>query len=265
MVYHLRKTLAKAIATINNFWYTKSRNLIRGARVVGSEKTNIEQSAEVSLPERIAAQLRRDILNGKYAPGATIKERDNAAELGVSRTPMREAIRILAKDGLLVLRPARSPIVAQPSFKQIADNIEVLTALELLSADLACRVASDAQINDIVAAQDRFERQYDVLEPVEVFELDMQVHLAIARASNNEVLIDTHRSILARMWRARFLSARRQDSRDRVLRQHSMIIDGLKRRDPDMVRNILSDHLEHILIKVRDYFEHEDAEATKAS
>ncbi|MCR9111480.1 MAG: FCD domain-containing protein, partial [Rhodobacteraceae bacterium] len=86
-----------------------------------------------------------------------------------------------------------------------------------------------------------------------------------ARASNNEVLIDTHRSILARMWRARFLSARRQDSRDRVLRQHSMIIDGLKRRDPDMVRNILSDHLEHILIKVRDYFEHEDAEATKAS
>ncbi|SHI06147.1 GntR family transcriptional regulator [Marivita hallyeonensis] len=233
--------------------------------MVGSDDGNFDVDTDASLPERIAAQLRRDILNGKFAPGTTIKERDNAAEMGVSRTPMREAIRILAKEGLLVLRPARSPIVSEPSFKQIADNIEVLTALELLSADLACQTATDAQINEIVLAQDRFASQYDVLEPVEVFELDMQVHLAIARASNNDVLIETHRSILGRMWRARFLSARRQDSRDRVLRQHALIVEGLKRRDADAVRGILSDHLEHILIKVREYFEHEEAETAEAS
>ncbi|MEQ9673915.1 MAG: winged helix-turn-helix domain-containing protein, partial [Roseovarius indicus] len=68
--------------------------------------------AEGILAEQIANQLRRDILRGKLAPGASIKERDNAAEMGVSRTPMREAIRILAQDGLVILRPARSPIVA---------------------------------------------------------------------------------------------------------------------------------------------------------
>ena len=220
---------------------------------------------EVSLPEQIAAQLRRDILNGKFAPGATLKERDNAADMGVSRTPMREAIRILAKEGLVVLRPARSPIVAQPTFKQISDNIEVLTALELLSADLACQKATDAQITDIEDAQNRFASEYDTLEPVEVFELDMQVHLAIARASNNDVLIETHRSMLARMWRARFLSARRQDSRGRVMRQHALIIDGLKKRDADFVRLSLSDHLEHLLVNVRDYFESDETAQVAAS
>lgn len=221
--------------------------------------------APASLPEQIAAQLRRDILAGKHAPGATIKERDNAADMGVSRTPMREAIRILAQEGLVVLRPARSPIVAQPTFKQVSDNLEVLTALELLSADLACQTGTDDQIKAIVDAQYQFAAEYDSREPVDVFELDMQVHLAIAQASNNDVLIETHRSMLARLWRARYLSARRQDSRARVMRQHTLIIDGLVKRDADLVRLSLSDHLEHLLVNVRDYFESDDSDQAAAS
>ncbi len=220
-----------------------------------------EVHAKDTLPEQIAAQLRRDILNGKFAPGTTIKERDNAQEMGVSRTPMREAIRTLANEGLLILRPARSPIVAKLSFKQIADNIEVLTALELLSADLACMNASNDQLNQIVEMNERFGRMYDQLEPVELFELDMAFHVAIAEASNNAVLAETHRAILARMWRARFLSARRKGSRGRVTRQHNLITEGLKHRDPAQVRVNLQDHLEHLLVNVREYFE--DADTTE--
>lgn len=230
--------------------------------MVGKIQNTGEVHSRDTLPEQIAAQLRREILNGKFAPGTTIKERDNAQEMGVSRTPMREAIRILANEGLVVLRPARSPIVAQPSFKQIADNIEVLTALELLSADLACQNASDAQIARIVDLNDRFARLNDSLEKVELFELDMAFHIAIAEASNNAVLAETHRAILARMWRARFLSARRKTSRGRVLTQHKLITEGLRLRDPDMVRVNLQDHLEHLLVNVRDYFE--DADARRA-
>lgn len=210
-----------------------------------------------TLPEQIAAQLRREILRGKLAPGAPIKERDNAAEMGVSRTPMREAIRILAKEGLVQLRPARSPIVAQPSFKQIADHIEVLSALELLSAELACNRASDDQIEEIAALQEQMEALYDDLDAVDVFEIDMNFHIAIVRASGNKVLTDTHRAILARLWRARFLSARRKRSRDRVLRQHRDIVSGLRARDPDVVRKHLQSHLEHLLVNVQDFFEHE--------
>ncbi|MDA7426159.1 GntR family transcriptional regulator [Thalassococcus lentus] len=214
--------------------------------------------ADETLPQQIATRLRRDILRGKLEPGHSIKERDNANELGVSRTPMREAIRILATEGLVILRPARSPIVAKPSFKQIADNIEVLSALELLSADLACQNATSDQIDSIAEADARMTRQYETLDPVDLFELDMDFHIAIAQASNNAVLVETHRAILARMWRARYLAARRKRSRDRVIRQHGLIVEGLKARDPDAVRITLQDHLEHLLVNVREYFENEE-------
>lgn len=236
----------------------------QGDKLVENMGQTGQVHAKDTLPEQIAAQLRRDILNGKFAPGTTIKERDNAQEMGVSRTPMREAIRTLANEGLLILRPARSPIVAQPSFKQIADNIEVLTALELLSADLACQKASDDQIAQIVEMNDRFGRMYDKMDPVELFELDMGFHVAIAEASNNAVLAETHRAILARMWRARFLSARRKGSRGRVITQHNLITEGLKHRDAEQVRINLQDHLEHLLVNVREYFEDSDAESPHA-
>lgn len=213
--------------------------------------------AETPLPEQIAAQLRRDILRGKLPPGAQVKERDNAADMGVSRTPMREAIRILAKEGLVVLRPSRSPIVAQPSFKEIADHIEVLTALEMLSGELACERASDAQIAEIAAIAARMEELYDQIDMLDLFEIDMSFHIAIAAASNNAVLAEAHRAILARLWRARFLSASRKRSRDRVLRQHGAIVEGLQKRNPEMVKVNMNSHLEHMLVNVREYFEHE--------
>ncbi|MDZ4134172.1 MAG: GntR family transcriptional regulator, partial [Paracoccaceae bacterium] len=85
--------------------------------------------AEHSLAEQIASSLRRDILLGKLAPGALIKERDSSADRGVSRTPLREAIRILASEGLVVLRPSRSPVVANPSLKEIIDDLVVMNTL----------------------------------------------------------------------------------------------------------------------------------------
>ncbi|MEQ8293257.1 MAG: GntR family transcriptional regulator [Roseovarius sp.] len=212
--------------------------------------------AEGILAEQIANQLRRDILRGKLAPGASIKERDNAAEMGVSRTPMREAIRILAQDGLVILRPARSPIVAQPTLREVEDNIEVLTSLEMLSGELAVERASDEQIREIVEAQSRMEQLYDELDMVDVFELDMEFHKTIVRAANNRVLAETHGAILARLWRARYLSASRKRSRDRVLEQHNAIATGLCNRDVEMVKRHLHSHLEHLVINVRDYFEH---------
>ncbi|MBK5933695.1 GntR family transcriptional regulator [Rhodovulum imhoffii] len=211
--------------------------------------------AENTLAEQIATQLRRDILRGKLVPGTSVKERDNAAEMGVSRTPMREAIRILAKEGLVILRPARSPIVAELSLHEVENNIEVLTALEMLSGELAVKRASDTQLQEIADIQSRMERLYDDLNMVDVFELDMEFHKAIVRAAGNQVLADTHGAILARLWRARYLSASRKRSRDRVLAQHNAIVAGLRARDTEMIKQHLHSHLEHLVINVRDFFE----------
>lgn len=218
---------------------------------------------ESTLPEQIATRLRRDILRGDLAPGTAVKERDHAAELGVSRTPLREAIRILAREGLVQLRPARSPIVAQPSFEEVAHNIEVMSALEVLSARLACERATDEQIEEIAAVAARMEREYDTLDMLDVFEIDMSFHRAIAAAAGNPVLAEIHHSLLARLWRARYLSASRKRSRDRVLRQHSEIVAALRARDAERVAEHVGAHLHHLLVNVEDFFE-TDAETRRA-
>lgn len=217
--------------------------------------------SDTTLAEQIAHQLRRDILRGKLAPGDPIKERVNAGGMGVSRTPMREAIRILAKEGLVILRPSRSPVVANPTLKEATDAIEVLMALELLSGELACRQASDADIAAVEAIQTKMEARYDNADKLDLFEIDMSLHLAIAQASNNASLAETHRAYLERLWRIRYLSASQRESRERVLRQHRAIVDGLKARDAAAVHAAIQEHLEHLSLNVRKRFDTEAVEA----
>ncbi|SFP43862.1 GntR family transcriptional regulator [Tranquillimonas alkanivorans] len=220
--------------------------------------------ADKTLPEQIADRLRRDILRGKLPPGSTVKERDNAAELGVSRTPMREAIRILAREGLVILRPARSPIVADPSLKEVTDDLEVMSALEVLSGELACRAATSDEIAAIRAIHERMAREFDSMEPVDLFEIDMSFHRAIARASHNPSLEETHAGYLARLWRARYLSASRRRSRDRVLRQHGAIVEGLEARDVEQVAGTIQSHLYHLVANISDVFQKREAEDAAA-
>lgn len=212
-----------------------------------------------TLPQRIANHLRREILRGNLAPGTAIKERDKAAELGVSRTPLREAIRILAKEELVLLRPARSPVVANPSLKEVTDAIEVLTALEVLSGRLACENATDAEIAEIRAIHEHMTTVYGKIDSLDLFEIDMNFHIAIARASHNPSLAETHGAYLARLWRARYLSARKKRSRERVLRQHGNIVAGLETREPALVVPEIESHLKHLAINIRDFFEARDA------
>ncbi|ETX12998.1 GntR family transcriptional regulator [Roseivivax halodurans JCM 10272] len=216
---------------------------------------------EPTLPEQIARKLRRDILRGVLAPGAAVKERDNAARLGVSRTPMREAIRILAKEGLLMLRPSRSPVVAQPTFREISDWVEVLLALETLSAELACRHASAAEIADLRRITASMDARFDIADPLDIFEIDMRFHTGIARASHNAALAETHGAYLARLWRARFLSAAQRRNRARVVTDHSRILDTIEARDGAAARSAIDFHLGHLAEDIRAAIEAEESAA----
>lgn len=213
--------------------------------------------AEQTLAENIANELRRSILRGKLPPGATIKERDNAAELGVSRTPMREAIRILAKEGLVQLRPSRSPIVAQPNFKSVEDEAQVLIALEKLSAELAVQNASDEDIDRIAAIVDHMAEHFDTADPLDMFEIDMSFHTAIADASKNNALAETHRTFLQRLWRARYMAASQRRNRERVVNEHTLILNALRSRDPNAARAAIDNHLWHLAEDIRKVIEQE--------
>lgn len=201
---------------------------------------------EQTLPEQIANQLRRDILRGKLAPGDSLKERDGAAELGVSRTPMREAIRIVAQEGLIELRPARSPIVALRSIKEIVDDVEVLLAIEKLSAELACTRASDHDIAKIANIVDEMASNFSTMDPLDMFEIDMRFHAAIATAAHNEPLAEIHSRFLARLWRARFLAAVKRRNRASVIAHHTAILTALRNRDIIAIREAIDIHLSRL-------------------
>ncbi|GGG60458.1 transcriptional regulator [Salipiger pallidus] len=196
-----------------------------------------------TLAEQIAARLRREILRGTLPPGAQLRERDSAAAMGVSRTPMREAIRILAKDGLLVLRPARSPLVAAPTASEVRDQVIVLQSLEVLSAQLACDNATAEDLEALHALQGRILREIDDMDPLEAFELDMAFHLRVAQASHNAALAQTHGEYLARLWRARYLQARMDRNRARVTRDHGTILAALKARNREAAGQAVEAHL----------------------
>lgn len=195
------------------------------------------------LASQIAHQLRRNILLGKLQPGSTIKERDNATELGVSRTPLREAIRILATEGLVELRTARSPIVSVPTIKQIADDVEVLLSVEQLSGELACVRATEQDISNLRQIVDKMDKGFETVDPLDMFEIDMSFHRAIAEASHNASLAEIHGTFLARLWRARYLAAVQRRNRSRVIDHHSEIVSALDARDAPRVRIAIQTHL----------------------
>lgn len=219
--------------------------------------------AEDTLAENIANQLRRNILRGKLPPGTSIKERDNAAEMGVSRTPMREAIRILAKEGLIHLRPSRSPIVAPLDFKEISDQAEVLIALEKLSAELACKYATEDDLKQIGEIVDFMAEKFYETDPLDMFEIDMSFHTAIAKASHNDALAETHQTFLQRLWHARYLAASQRRNRQRVVTEHTHILNAMRAHDVEAARNAIDQHLWHLAEDIRALIkDQQDAESS---
>ena len=202
--------------------------------------------SEKNLAEQIANDLRRSILQGKLPPGSSIKERDNAAEMGVSRTPLREAIRILATEGLVELRPARSPIVSVPTVKQVSDDVEVLLAVERLSGELACQRATEAEIAEIERIVADMSNRFDTADPLDMFETDMSFHSALAKAAHNIPLADIHHQFLARLWRSRYLAAVQRRNRERVIDHHTHIASALRARDAQAIRNAIGIHLHNL-------------------
>jgi len=196
-----------------------------------------------SLAERIADELRDLVLLEKLAPGAAIPERETAAALGVSRTPLRESLRILAAEGLVEIAPNRAPVVANPSLGEIGRLLEVQGALEALAGELACAHATDPIIKEIAALESDMRKSSDDLDPLAFFQLDMNFHNKIVEASGNEPLIQTHQTYNSRLWRARFISSRQRVNRPGTLKQHRAIIKALKQRDEKAIADALKQHL----------------------
>jgi len=196
----------------------------------------------LSLAEDAAQKIREMILLERLSPGTALPERDLAEALGVSRTPMREAIKLLANDGLVAYTASRRPFVADPSLEEIYDYLRVQGALEALAGELACTNATDAQLHGIDILNREIVERADG-DKVMSFNRDMAFHDAIVLASGNAALIETHGRYNARLWRARFMSSQRKVSRASTTQEHASIVPALLVRDAAGASKALKLHL----------------------
>ncbi len=213
-------------------------------KVLSTDDDALPKIARRSLAEQIADELRDLVLLEKLAPGSTIPERETADALGVSRTPLRESLRILAAEGLVEILPNKPPVVANPSLPQLKSLLQVQGVLEALAGELACDVATDAELLAIAALERSMNAVSDTCEPLEFFQKDMHFHESIVAASKNQALIETHKTYNTRLWRARFISSRRRVNRTDILNKHSEIAQSLLKRDAVRTARALKTHLE---------------------
>lgn len=205
--------------------------------------TSLAAERPKSLAEQSADKLRDLILLEKLPAGLQLNERELSELLGISRTPVRDAIRLLEVEGLVDYIDGRLR-VADPSTETLSHWLMIQGALEGLAGEQACLNATEAELAQIAALQDEMIEQDDGLRR---FELDMAFHRAIVAAAHNPPLAETHNQYNTRLWRARYVSSQRQANRKQLMAKHQRIVEALQARDAATASAALIDHLRNAI------------------
>lgn len=202
------------------------------------------------LHEEATDRLRDLIVQGRLAAGTRLNERLLTAQLGLSRTPLREAFKVLATEGLVELLPNRGAIVSQMDPVRLSESLAVMGALEALAGELACRQASDAQINEIRALHYEMLAYHARGDLAGYFKFNQAIHMKIVKYSGNAVLYNIYRQMNGNVRRARYMANLSKERWDAAVREHDEILAALSARDVKRIRALLADHLAHKLASV---------------
>ncbi len=202
------------------------------------------------LADQIADVLREQMLTGILQPGHAIHERETSEALGVSRTPLREAILILEAEGLVDTAPARSPVVANPSLEELTNLLLIQAALEALAGEQACANASDAEIAGIRDLHEQILASNDSPDTVGHFKTDMAFHEAIVQSTGNQPLVKTHRQYNSLLWRVRYVSSNLRLGRANSMKDHRLIVAALEQRDGKKTAKVMRHHLENAIVNI---------------
>ncbi|MEO5699364.1 MAG: GntR family transcriptional regulator [Casimicrobiaceae bacterium] len=203
-----------------------------------------------TLPAQVAERLRDMIAANELGADAKLNERELTAQLHISRTPLREAIKVLAAEGLIRLEPNRGAFVANPSPKEVEDLLEAMGALEATCGELACARATDTEIAAVRQTHTRMVKAYERRDRHTYFKLNQEIHRRIAQASRNATLAQLHASLNARLYRIRFMS-NKTDRWKSALDEHEAIATALEQRDVRAIRQLLREHLGQTWKKVQ--------------
>ncbi|MFG6138151.1 GntR family transcriptional regulator [Halomonas sp. B23F22_10] len=196
-----------------------------------------------NLYREVADRIRELIEHGDLIPGERISERELCEKFGVSRTPLREALKVLATEGLVELLPNRGARVMRLTVKMVKDTYDLMGALEGLSGELACQQISDSDIAKVGELHDKMLEHYRRRELTEYFRVNQQIHEKILAASDNEILIEMYNNLSHRVKRVRYSKQMSDDFWGQAVHDHEEMIGALRQRDGRRLGQILRDHL----------------------
>lgn len=199
--------------------------------------------ARRSLSDEAVSRLRDMIVTGQFDPGERLPERTLCERFGISRTPLREAMKILAAEGLLKLLPNRGAVVPPLTLKELEETFEVMESLEATAGELAAERIDESGLQDIRQHHQDMLIAYGAGDLQTYFKLNQQIHWAIVMAARNEVLSETYRRLAGRVLRARYAANFSPERWAQAIEEHERIMDALERRDGAGLGRLLRDHL----------------------
>ena len=189
------------------------------------------------------------------APASKVPERDLCEQFAVSRTPMREALKVLAAEGLVSLEPNRGAWVSQITLLELEELFPVMGALEALSGELACARITEREVEKIRVLHAQMVWHYEAGDLAEYFRANQAIHEAILKAADNPVLSAQYKALATRVRQARYVANMTASRWRQAVSEHEDMLAALERRDGDGLAMILKQHLANKFETVRVWLE----------
>lgn len=211
---------------------------------------NVTMNEYLPLRDVVFNTLREAILKGQLAPGERLMEIRLAERLGVSRTPIREAIRKLELEGLVLMIPRKGAEVAKISTKSLRDVLEVRRSLEELAIELACQRITEAQLEELEKAKEVFAEALKTKEVMHIAESDEKFHDIIYQATGNVRLVQILNNLREQMYRYRLEYIKYEEKRQVLMIEHERILKAVKTRNIPEAKAAVREHIDNQEITV---------------
>jgi DNA-binding GntR family transcriptional regulator len=221
---------------------------------VSARSPKLVENEPVTLHADVVSQLRDFIVEGHLAPNSRIPERELCEKFDISRTPLREALKVLAAEGLIELLPNRGARVRQFTEADIRNLFEVIAGLDFVVGRLACARISDEAIGAIEKLHLEMYTHYLRRELADYFRINQKIHQAIVEAAANPLLSTNYANLNSIVRRFRY--AANLVHRDRLgeaMREHEQIVDALRRRSADELGLLMFQHIQRKCEAVCEY------------
>lgn len=224
--------------------------------MTGDLKLNMD--AYLPLRDVVFNTLREAILKGEIKPGERLMELQLAAKLGVSRTPIREAIRMLEQEGLAVTIPRRGAEVAKMTEKDMQDVLQVREALDELAAGIACELITTEELKQLEQAAEDFEAATRTKDIKRIADTDMVFHDIIYHATKNPKLVNILNNLREQMYRYRVEYLKDEKNYPVLLKEHRAILQGITEKNKELVTDSMRMHVTNQAAAVKTMIQNQE-------